>query len=50
MEIIKPERLKRGDVIGIISPSSRVSDKVKLDAGVSYFEKMGYRLKVGAMR
>jgi muramoyltetrapeptide carboxypeptidase len=48
MEIIKPERLKRGDVIGIISPSSRVSDKVKLDAGVSYFEKMGYRLKVGA--
>src|ERR1035437_2603898 len=47
MEIIKPEKLKRGDVIGIISPSSPVSDKAKLDAGVSYFEKMGYRVKVG---
>ena len=47
MEIIKPEKLKRGDVIGIISPSSPVSDKVKLDSGVSYFEKMGYRVKVG---
>ena len=47
MEIIKPEKIKRGDVIGIISPSSPVSDKYKLDAGVSYFEKMGYRVKVG---
>jgi len=47
MEIIKPEKLKRSDVIGIISPSSPVSDKVKLDSGVSYFEKKGYRVKVG---
>ena len=47
MEIIKPEKLKRGDVIGIISPSSPVSDIAKLDAGVSYFEKRGYRVKVG---
>jgi muramoyltetrapeptide carboxypeptidase len=48
MEIIKPKKLNRGDIIGIISPSSPVSDKVKLDRGVSYFEKMGYRVKVGA--
>ena len=47
MEIIKPEKLKSGDVIGIISPSSPVSYTSKLDAGVSYFEKMGYRVKVG---
>ena len=47
MEIIKPEKLKREDVIGIISPSSPVSDKAKLEAGVSYFKKMGYRVKVG---
>jgi muramoyltetrapeptide carboxypeptidase len=47
MDIIKPEKLKRGDVIGIISPSSPVSDKAKLDASMSYFEKMGYRVKVG---
>jgi muramoyltetrapeptide carboxypeptidase len=47
MNIIKPEKLKQGDVIGIISPSSPVSDRGKLDAGVSYFEKMGYRVKIG---
>ena len=47
MEIIKPEKLKQGDVIGIISPSSPISDNAKLDAGVSYFEKRGYRVKVG---
>ena len=47
MEIIKPEKLKREDVIGIISPSSPISDKAKLEAGVSYFKKMGYRVKVG---
>jgi muramoyltetrapeptide carboxypeptidase len=47
MEIIKPEKLKRGDVIGIISPSSPLSDKTRLDAGISYFEKMGYAVKVG---
>ena len=47
MDIIKPEKLKQGDVIGIISPSSPVSDKAKLDASMSYFEKMGYRVKVG---
>src|ERR1035437_719690 len=47
MEIIKPEKLKSGDVIGIISPSSPVSNTSKLNAGVSYFEKMGYRVKVG---
>jgi muramoyltetrapeptide carboxypeptidase len=47
MEIIKPEKIKPGDVIGIIAPSSPVSDGNKLDAGVKYFEKMGYRVKVG---
>jgi muramoyltetrapeptide carboxypeptidase LdcA involved in peptidoglycan recycling len=30
MNIIKPEKLKQGDVIGIISPSSPVSDRGKL--------------------
>jgi muramoyltetrapeptide carboxypeptidase len=47
MDIIKPEKLKQGDVIGIISPSSPVSDKIKLDEGAAYIEKMGYRVKVG---
>lgn len=47
MDIIKPEKLKRGDVIGIISPSSPVSHREKLDLAVGYFEKRGYRVKVG---
>src|ERR1039457_1715389 len=47
MEIIKPKKLNKRDVIGIISPSSPVSDKSKLDAGVGYFERMGYGVKVG---
>jgi muramoyltetrapeptide carboxypeptidase len=47
MKIIKAEKIKPGDVVGIISPSSPVSSKDKLEAGVSYFEKRGYRVKVG---
>jgi muramoyltetrapeptide carboxypeptidase len=47
MEIIRAGKLKQGDMIGIISPSSPVSDRGKLDAGAAYFERMGYRVKVG---
>jgi muramoyltetrapeptide carboxypeptidase len=47
VEIIKAEKLKPGDAIGIISPSSPISDRRKLDDGVSYFESKGYRVKVG---
>jgi muramoyltetrapeptide carboxypeptidase len=47
MKFIKPKKIKPGDVIGIISPSSPISDKSKLDAGVRYFKKMGYRVKIG---
>ncbi|MDR3668037.1 MAG: LD-carboxypeptidase [Ignavibacteriaceae bacterium] len=47
MDIIKAKKLNRGDVIGIISPSSPVSDRERLDGSVSYFESMGYRVRVG---
>jgi muramoyltetrapeptide carboxypeptidase len=47
MDIIKAEKLRPGDTIGIISPSSPVSERGKLDGGVSYFESKGYRVKVG---
>jgi len=47
MGIIKPKRLKPGDTIGIISPASSPDDLTKINSGVSYLEKLGYRVEVG---
>ena len=47
MPIIKPKRLKQGDVIGIISPASSPDDLTKINNGVQYLEKLGYRVEVG---
>ena len=47
MRIIKPKRLKPGDVIGIISPASSSDDITKVNRGVEYLEKLGYRVEVG---
>lgn len=47
MRIIKPSRLKRGDVIGLVSPASTPNDMQKLDNGIRYLEKNGYRVKLG---
>ncbi len=48
MEVIKPKRLKKGDVIGFISPASTPDDLSKIDKAVKYFEDLGYPVKVGA--
>lgn len=47
MKIIKPKRLKKGDLIGIISPASPPSDLSRIESGVKYLESLGYRAKVG---
>ena len=47
MRIIKPKRLKPGDVIGVISPASPPDDLIKIEKGVKYLEKLGYRIEVG---
>lgn len=47
MGLIKPEKLKPGDVIGIISPASSPEDLSTVDKGVAYLEKLGYRVEVG---
>lgn len=47
MGIIKPKRLKPGDVIGVISPASSPDDLIKIENGVKYLEKLGYRIEVG---
>ena len=47
MKIIKPKRLKKADLIGIISPASAPSDLNRINSAVKYFENIGYRVKVG---
>lgn len=47
MEPRKPSRLKPGDLIGIISPASRILDPTRIEKGVAYLERMGYRTILG---
>ncbi len=47
MRIIKPSKLKTGDVIGIIAPASAPVDPTKLENGIRYIEKNGYRVELG---
>jgi muramoyltetrapeptide carboxypeptidase len=47
MKIIKPKKLEKGDVIGLISPASTPEDMSKIDNAVKYFEDLGYNIKVG---
>ena len=47
MKAVKPKKLQKGDVIGIISPSSSVEDQTKLEKGVNYLERLGYRVEIG---
>lgn len=45
MDYIKPKKLKKGDCIGIISPSSPQRDEARLNNGIRYFEQCGYNVK-----
>ena len=47
MNAIKPKALKRGDVIGLIAPSSAPLSPERIDKGAEYFERLGYRVKLG---
>lgn len=47
MKIIKPNRLRKGDLIGIISPASSVEDKTQLEKGIKYIEGQGYCVELG---
>lgn len=47
MIIIKPKHLKKGDVIGLISPSSSPDNLEKIEKGVKYLEGLGYRVILG---
>jgi muramoyltetrapeptide carboxypeptidase len=43
--MIKPERLKKGDMVGLITTSYPVSQQI-IDKSVKYFEDLGLRVKV----
>ncbi len=47
MRIIKPAKLQTGDVVGIIAPASAPVDPTKLENGIRYIEKNGYRVELG---
>ncbi len=45
--IIKPKNLKSGDTIGILSPSGAINPITDLNIIKEYFEKKGYKVKLG---
>jgi muramoyltetrapeptide carboxypeptidase len=47
MGIIKPKKLNNNDVIGIIAPGSSPDDHSRIEKGVRYLEKRGYRTQLG---
>ncbi|HTK81034.1 MAG TPA: LD-carboxypeptidase [Bacteroidota bacterium] len=47
MRIIKPKRLRRGDVIGICAPAGALASPDAIDKGISYLERLGYRVHLG---
>jgi muramoyltetrapeptide carboxypeptidase len=47
MKTIKPPHLKKGDLIGLISPASTPDNLEKINQGVRYLESLGYRVVVG---
>ncbi len=47
MTIIKPPRLSKGNIIGLVAPASTPSAEEKIEKGASYLELLGYRIKFG---
>ena len=47
MRAIKPPALKKGDLIGIISPASTPDELSRIENSVKYFENLGYSVVLG---
>jgi len=45
--VLKPQRLRKGDLIGLVSPASAPSSSEMVEKGVRYLEQLGYPVKVG---
>jgi muramoyltetrapeptide carboxypeptidase len=47
MTIIKPPRLRSGNLIGLIAPASTPSSDNAIEHGAAYLERLGYRVTFG---
>ncbi len=47
MKTIRPPKLNKHDLIGIVTPASPVADSSRIERGVRYLESLGYRTKIG---
>jgi muramoyltetrapeptide carboxypeptidase len=47
MRLVKPKKIKKKAVIGLISPASSPDNHSSIGKGVKYLESLGYRVKVG---
>ena len=47
MKPVKPAKLNRGDLIGIIAPASAPTSEEKIIKAAEYLERCGYRVKLG---
>jgi muramoyltetrapeptide carboxypeptidase len=47
MTIIKPQRLHKGSIIGLVAPASTPLIEEKIENGADYLEQLGYRVKFG---
>lgn len=47
MAALKPPRLRKGAVIGLVSPASTPRPAEKIELGARYLEGLGYRVEVG---
>ena len=46
MKIIKPNKLKKGNTIGILAISGRIKDFENIEKAKSFFEKQGYKVVI----
>ena len=44
MKALKPRKLQRGDLIGLVTPASPVADPSRIERGVRYLEGLGYHV------
>ena len=47
MRPVKPKKLSKKSVIGLISPASSPEDQTLINKGVKYLEGLGFRVKIG---
>ncbi len=47
MQPLRPPRLRRGDVIGLVAPASPPRNGTIVEQSVRYFERLGYRVETG---